>query len=330
MTRTSRIFSVCCIATSFAFSFPAGASDNSPDKHASSALWRHRGNIESLNLFYGIGGKDRQPVGKFTFVKEDNSGSSPKFEVVDGRGVHWKVKLGAETKSETAATRLVWAAGYFTDEDYYQFEIEVKNLPKLKRGHEFTWADGVVRGVRLERIVKEQKKIGNWSWFKNPFAGTKELDGLRIMMALINNWDLKQVNNAIYRLNGTETRYVVSDLGATFGETGDAFTRSRSNPSDYSETSFVQKVTPDHVDFNLKSRPFFLSAIHVPYYVERTRMQDVVKSIPLAHAKWLGKLLGQLSDQQILDCFRAAGYSPSEIAVSAAMVKERIGDLNRF
>ena len=39
------------------------------------------------------------------------------------------------------------------------------------------------------------------------------------MMALINNWDLKDVNNAIYRGKDGELVYMVSDLGASFGTT---------------------------------------------------------------------------------------------------------------
>jgi len=286
--------------------------------------------VESLDLRYGAGGKEHEPSGTFTFVKEDKEGTAAKFEIVDEQGVRWKVKLGEETKSETAASRLVWAAGYFTDEDYYLPEIRVEKMPKLDRGSKFVSADGVVHGARLERNVRGQKKSGNWSWFKNPLVGTKELDGLRIMMALINNWDLKEVNNAIYQEQGEGPRYVVSDLGATFGETGNAITRSKSNAGDYSGSKFIQKVKTDRVDFFLSSRPFFLSAVNVPYYSKRTHMQDIVKDIPLAHAKWLGKLLEPLSDEQIRDCFRAAGYSPEDIEGNAAMVKERIKDLNRL
>jgi hypothetical protein len=266
---------------------------------------------------------------KFTFDKEDKQGTSPKFEVVDEQGVRWKAKLGEEAKSETAATRLVWAAGYFTDEDYYLPELRVEKMPGLDRGRQFVSADGVVQGVRLERRVKGQKKSGNWSWFKNPFVGTKELNGLRIMMALINNWDLKEINNAIYE-TGEGPRYVVSDLGASFGKTGNSITRSKNNSGDYSGTRFIQKVTPEHVDFFLSSRPFVLSVFNVPNYATRTHMQDIVKEIPLADAKWLGKLLEPLSDEQIRDCFRAAGYSPDEVEGNAAMVKERIKDLNRL
>ena len=292
---------------------------------ATGAMWR------LLDLLYGAGGKDTRPAGKFTFVQEDKQGTAPKFRNGGpSRVVTWKFKLGGRAKSETAASRLVWAAGYFTDEDYYLPELRVEKMPKLARGHELVSADGVIHGARLERKVQGLKKPGNWSWFKNPFVGTKELNGLRVMMALINNWDLKEVNNTIYDAKGEGSRYVVSDLGATFGETGNTITRSKSNPGDYSDSQFIEKVTPDHVDFILSSRPLFITAFDVPNYATRTHMQDVVKKIPVADARWLGKLLGPLSDEQIRDCFRAAGYSPEEVEGNAAMVKERIKDLNRF
>jgi hypothetical protein len=62
-------------------------------------------------LFYGSGGKDLEPRGPFTFVKEDLDGSNPKFVATAENGVKWKVKLGAEARPETAASRLVWAVG---------------------------------------------------------------------------------------------------------------------------------------------------------------------------------------------------------------------------
>jgi hypothetical protein len=301
---------------------------SAPDR--SGGLRRDRGNIRSLNLLYGPGGKAHLPAGKFTFVKEDQEGTAPKFEIVDEQGVHWKAKLGEETRSETAATRLVWAAGYFTDEDYYLPELRVEKLPKLNRGRQYVSKGGVVRGVRLERKVEGQKKTGNWSWFKNPYVGTKELDGLKIMMALMNNWDLKEVNNAIYQEQGEQPRYVVSDLGATFGRTGNPLVRSKNNLRDYRRTKFIQKVKPEEVDFFLSSRPFFLTAIDVPNYVTRTKMQSLAKHISRTHAKWLGQLLGQLSTEQIRDCFRAAGYSTGEVAGFAQVVQGRIKDLNRL
>jgi len=143
-------------------------------------------------------------------------------------------------------------------------------------------------------------------------------------MALINNWDLKGVNNAVYADKGTRRRYVVSDLGASFGETGITINRSKSNLEDSMGTTFIQKATPECVDFFLSTRPFFPTVVDVPNYVARTKMQDVAKHIPRTHAKWLGQLLRQLSAEQIRDCFRAAGYSPEEVEGLSKMVQGRI------
>ena len=163
--------------------------------------------MSSLNLLYGAGGKGHAPDARetFTFIAEDPQASSPKFTVADARGVEWKVKLGEETQSETAAARFLWAAGYFVDEDYYLPELTVTGLPQLRRGDEFVALGGMVRGARLERKLKDVEKRGTWDWFDNPFAGTRTLNGLRVMMALLNNWDLKDVNNQIYEA-GTQRR----------------------------------------------------------------------------------------------------------------------------
>src|SRR5262249_13225737 len=90
------------------------AEDGSPH---TPVLWRQPDDISSRDLFWGPGGKEHAPHGRFTFQKEDSAGSSPKFDVVDQDGVRWRVKLGPEARPETAASRLLWAVGYFTNED---------------------------------------------------------------------------------------------------------------------------------------------------------------------------------------------------------------------
>jgi hypothetical protein len=293
------------------------------------AIWRDPGLPAALDLFYGAGGKEHapDPNGKYTFLKEDMNGTSPKFDVKDEHGVRWRVKLGQEPQSETAATRLLWAAGYFVDEDYFLSEIKVAGLPTLQRGQEFVTADGAVRRARLERRTKEIKKLGSWDWFHNPFLGTRELNGLRVMMSLLNNWDLKTINNSIYEVDG-EQRYLVSDVGATFGKTGGRATRSKSVVHDYVGSKFVGKVRPDSVDFVMHSRPFFLTAVDVPDYRDHARMEKITRQIPRADAVWLGKRLSQLSDEQIKDCFRAGGYTPREVDSLAQEVEKRITELN--
>ena len=291
-------------------------------------IWRDPGDMTALNLIDGAGGKEDapNPNGPFTFVKEDAQATSPKFDVTDGEGVRWRVKLGQEPQSETAATRFLWAAGYFVDEDYYLPQAKIIGLPKLQRGANFTSPDGTVRGARFERRLKDVKDLGLWDWFDNPFLGTQEFNGLRVMMSLLNNWDLSVPNNSIYGME-SERRYVITDVGATFGNTGNSLTRSKSAPKEYADSAFIEHQTPGFVDFVLHSRPFVLSAVNVPNYRNRTRMEQVTKHIPRADAKWLGQRLSLLSGEQIRDGFRAAGYSHDDVEVYAKTLQKRIAEL---
>lgn len=292
-------------------------------------LWRKPSNIASRDLIYGAGGKAHLPGKKLTFIKEDKGGSNPKFEVKDEKGVTWKVKLGLEAQSETAATRLLWAVGYFTDEDYYYPEIQVNGLKKLSRNSSLVSADGKVLGARLERVFEDMQAT-TWSWFDNPLARSKEMNGLKVMMALINNWDLKAENNKMVMRGGTEPRFIVSDLGATFGKTGDHLVRSRNNISDFLTSKFIKKVGPEEVDFVLHSRPHPFLFFHLPYYLERTRMERITKHIPRTDARWIGELLNGLSNKQLGDAFRAAGYSASQVSALTGKIKSRIAELNRL
>src|SRR5437016_151930 len=92
------------------------------------ALWNDPTDIASRNLFYGPGGEKDQPHGPFVFLKEDLDGSNVKFVIRDQDGTKWKVKLGQEVRSETAASRLVWAAGYHANEDYFLSEMRVDQM----------------------------------------------------------------------------------------------------------------------------------------------------------------------------------------------------------
>jgi hypothetical protein len=294
-------------------------------------IWRNPGNVSKLNLFYGEGGKSDapDPHDRFTFLKEDLHGTSPKFDIYDERGRTWRVKLGQESRPETAATRLLWAAGYFVTEDYYVPMLRVEGLPRLRRGRQFVSAHGSVRGARLQLRRDDVRKLGDWDWFHNSFEGTRSFNALRVMICLIDNWDLKDDNNAIYAVGG-ERRFVITDLGASFGKTGNYFTRSKGVPADYSRAKFVARLDSDRVDLVMHSRPFFLMALRPHEYHERARMEDIGRDIPVADARWIGQLLARLSPQQLRECFKAAGYSPADTDAYVRSVQVRIAELNRL
>lgn len=306
--------------------------------NAPALLWQQPADIASRDLYYGPGGKEHAPHTTYTFLREDLNGTNPKFDVRDENGVKWRVKLGVEARPETVASRLVWAVGYYANEDYFLPELRVENMPHLKRGQNLVGPDGTVRDVRLKRFRDGEKKIGEWKWRENPFNRQREFNGLRVMMALMNNWDLKDTNNAIYEekkdveSGSPQLHYEVSDLGASFGTTGRSWTHSRSkgNLSSYRHSKFISKVTPEYVDFNVPGTPAVIYVFTPKEYITRMDMRWIGKRIPRSDAKWIGGLLGQLSPEQIRDAFRAAGYSPQQVDDFAGAVEERIAQLNKL
>ena len=295
-------------------------------------LWLQPADIASRNLFYGPGGEKDAPHSTFTFIKEDLSGTNPKLVVRDENGVKWKVKLGVEARPETAATRLVWAVGYSANDDYFLPELRVQGLPAhLHRGQNLVRPDGLIENARLKRYVEGEKKIGEWRWRENPFSGTRELNGLRVMMALINNWDLKDANNSVYDEKGSKEQvYLVSDLGASFGTTGRSWTATmgKGNLGSYKRSKFIGKVTPEYVDFDVPTRPAVIILFKPMDFIERLEMHWIGKHIPRADVEWIGGLLAQLSPAQIQDAFRAAGYRPAEVREFSNVVEDRIAALN--
>ncbi|HTR37660.1 MAG TPA: hypothetical protein VMH80_17255 [Bryobacteraceae bacterium] len=336
------------VIVAFATSLAAPAAVKKRVKHAKSAeentrgtlavLWQEPRDLTSRNLYFGPGGRRDEPHGPFTFIEEDLKGSNPKFSVRDRDGVKWKVKLGVEARPETVATRLVWAVGYFANEDYFLPVFRVDDMPPLERKHagKFVEPDGSMRNVRLKREPDDEKKIGTWRWRNDPFSGTREWNGLRVLMALINNWDLKDINNSVYLLKGRgapdERVYMVSDLGASFGTAwlDRTHEKSKGNLSWYERTKFITAVHGDSVNFEDPRRPAFVVLVNPHEFFSRLGLRWIGRDIPRDDARWIGGLLAKLSERQVREAFEAAGYSPTEVHGFTSVVESRIAALNRL
>jgi hypothetical protein len=297
-----------------------GSSDGRGAQDGRPVLWEDPTDIESRDLFNGPGGAQGAPDanGKFTFVKRSPGGTSEKIQVDDDKGRKWTVKFGPEARPETSATRIVWAAGYIVDQDYF-----VKRTHIEGRGGFNIW------DVRFERRDDGYKEEGVWSWESNPFNGTRELQGLKVLMVLLNNWDLKTVNNKIVRPDkksggDRDIRvYYVADLGGTLGKTGSPFQKlpffgnapagSKGNPDDYASQPFIERVANGQVAFYYKGKD-----------------PKAVEGISVENARWIGNLLGRLSDKQLSDAFRAGGFSESEITIYVRAMRDRINQLKNL
>lgn len=314
---------------------PALAQQATVKTSGNAVLWSDPGNIRSRNLYWGPGGEGHQPQLPVEFIQEDMHGTSPKFEVRDADGKKWTAKMGLEPRPETAASRLLWAMGYAANENYYYEHLQVANLPTpLRRGQKFVKPGGEVANVRLQRHPPGYDRAGRWSWRHNLFYGTREFNGLRVMMGLIANWDLKDDNNAILEKEHSSgpSLYQVSDVGTSMGTPGKRYTDrlSKGNLAVYKRTKLIAHKHDDYIDLNFPKRPPLveLFAFEWGFFFHQLRMRWIGKHIPRQDAKWIGSLLAQLSPDQIRDAFRAAGYSPLEIDAYTQAVISRIQELN--
>jgi len=269
-------------------------------------LWQRPDDISARDLYLGPGGTAMRPdLRRITFVKEQKGGYSKKYEVRDGSGRKWIVKIGNEAQSETSAIRLLWGVGYLTEVNYLVPRVTIPGK-------------GTFTNVRFEARPENWKRVGEWKWKQNPFIRTPEYQGLKIMMALMNNWDLKDSNNEIVKLrgsNGDELHYIISDLGATFGHASTTplfwrFTRSRNNPAKLARSKFFEQVKGHRVVLHFGGKN-----------------SGLMKDITIDDAQWMASWLSQLSDAQLRDVFRAANYPPSEINLLALTVRERTNEL---
>src|SRR5829696_8841453 len=265
-------------------------------------MWERPNDIASRDLYLGPGGAAMRPdVRRITFIKEEKGGYSKKYRVRDASGREWVAKIGKEAQSETSAVRLLYGLGYLTEVNYLVPRVTIPGK-------------GTFTNVRFEARPENWKRAGEWQWKENPFVGTQQLQGLKILMALINNWDLKDSNNVILKV-GDELRYAISDLGATFGHASTTpilwqFTRSRNNPSNYAKSNFFEKVKGNRVVLHFGGKN-----------------SGLMKDLRIQDAQWIGSLLSQLTDGQIRDAFRAANYRPDQINLLASAVRERTNEL---
>lgn len=259
--------------------------------------------VSSRDLFRGPTSEGIVPVlEKVTFLGRQPGGNNLKYRIKDGSGREWVVKIADESQAEVAAVRFLWAVGYRTEIDQIVPRINIEKI-------------GSYKNARFEARPETIKRGERWSWTNNPHIGTKEFDGLKIMMALVNNWDLKDDNNIIIT-DGGKSYMVVSDLGSSFGKLAkrndSRSGRSVNDPEGFANAGFIKAVNNGVVEFDYRG-----GGAHL------------MSGIKVENARWLVERLLKLSDKQISDAFRAANYSDEDIALYTSAVKARIAALDK-
>jgi hypothetical protein len=293
-------------------------------------IWRDPGNISQLDLTNGPGGVNGAPKPPFQFLQEHLTGSQPCVSIRDAAGRRWRVKWGDEVRSENFAVRLAWACGYFAETTYFLESGQIDGATGLQRARHCIAVDCRFENARFEMDDPDIRKLfeeHSWAWNDNPFVGTRELQGLKILTMLLSDWDTKDrrdvargSNTAIfeYRVGRwrCEARYLITDWGGSMGRWGgNIVTRGRWDPAGFEAQTpeFVVAVDEQTVRFG--------------YVGERTA--DVAVGITVENVRWLYEYLGQLSDAQLRAALDASGATAEESDRFARALRDRITQLGR-
>jgi hypothetical protein len=276
-------------------------------------LWQEPSDIHQRDLFHGPGGSKLTPRdASFIFVARDTSGWSPGFDVRSENGTGWSVKLGPEAQSEVVSSRILWAIGFHQPPTHF---LERWTLTGVESGAQ--------PPGRFRPSLENQKVVGDWSWYENPFVGSRAFAGLIVANLILNSWDWKTSNNKIYELsdpvNGVSRWYVVRDLGASLGRTTYPgwlkWFRLR---------GFGQGTRNDLPGF--ESQDFITGTDNRgrPEFDYRGIYRDVIETVTFADVRWVCGLLNRLSDEQWRDAFRAGGYDPGQTGRYLTKIKAKI------
>jgi len=293
-------------------------------------LWRDPGDVGRLDMSAGPGGPGSEPAPPFRFLEEHTTGSQPCVSVTDARQRVWRVKWGDEVRSENVAVRLAWACGYFAETTYFIPRGTIEGATELQRARSCIGEDCRFAEARFELedpAVRTMFEEHSWAWNDNPFVGTHELHGLKILVMLLSNWDTKDrrdvargSNTAIFEhrisRRRREARYLITDWGGSMGRWGGTIvTRGRWDPAGFAAQTpqFITGVDRDTVTFG--------------YAGQRTA--DVSTGIGITDVAWLYRYLGRITDAQLRAALEASGASAEDNAAFTQSLCDRIVQLGR-
>ena len=301
---------------------PSAGSDAKP------VLWQPPGSITLQDWIWGPGGEARAPKPPYVFIEEDLKGTNPKLKVRDAKGDQWIVKFGAENHSEVFASRLLYALGYLTEPSYFVASGVIRDAHNLRRARPYLAKDGSFVYARFK--LHEHKTLRHvdtptWTWNDNPFMGTPELNGLKILIMLTSNWDAKDArdgegsNTTVHSSAASSSGplyYEFSDWGATIGKWGGFFQRDKWDPAGYRDQTkdFARAGSGEAIEWGYRGK----------------HGKDITSGISTSDVRWLLTYLSRVTDEELRAGLRASGATDSQIDIFTSSIRDRIEQLQRL
>ena len=233
-------------------------------------------------------------------------------------------------------TRLAWACGYVVETEYFVARGQITGAHGLTRAAGYVKGDGSFADARFQLRTDKPKFLTdhNWTWTSNPFAGTPQLNGLKVLVMLLSNWDTKDArdmtnpgpagqtgtadsNLAIFEDSdaaGPRYLFFVSDWGASLGRWGSSpGSRSKWECTGYAEDTpnLVKGVDRGIVKWGYGGK----------------HNSSITGGIRVSDVQWLMQYLGRVTDAQLRRGLAASGAAPEQLECYLPSIRRRISEL---
>jgi hypothetical protein len=322
--RFATVIGLCCAITFYA---PAigGAADAATKSSTKSRrleairhaqVWKAT-DVRSMNLKAGPQGpsafKPNETVSCSFVQRPHGRGSTLKFPCATASGDELKVRYGktnGEVYAQVAATRLLWALGFWSNR-MYPVKVACGGCPPdpFKDHHaaarsKITTFDPATIDVKADGDTVETKPDEGWSWDeldqvdeKAGGASRSQRDALALLAVLMQHSSNKAINQRILCLDPpgcSHTVMMISDAGKTFGRA------NALNNDDRAAVNFKE----------WSSQPIWRGATGCVGALPRS-WSGTLRNPHVGEAgrKFLADLLIQLTDAQLHDLFEVSRFT---------------------
>lgn len=163
----------------------------------------------------------------------------------------------------------------------------------------------ITKPANVQIETPHTHNIGPWDFSANGHKDLRELRGAGLLAAWLGWWDSRFENTRVRLVkteNGKAIKHFWTDLGGGLGAAGGTFRHSCEKPGDFG-WSFT-RVVSSH------GQPRFEIDGYEP--VEDT---PAFAEMTIDDARWMARLIGQLTEHQIVEALAASGFAPSDLRV---------------
>ena len=262
-------------------------------------LWSEPKDIADRDLLRGASREAEAPSKSevYTVMALDKTGFSRGYDVKGPDGREWDIKVGKEVQPEIVLSRILWALGYHQPQTYYVTG----------------WQLAGILGIRGRAGAlppqSDHESEGEWAWRENPFAGTRPLQGL-----VADQPPAEQLTTS----KRATTASIACAMPKRSRSVDTSFRISAPRSESRADFPYVRGTRndiDDYEDLNLIRSAQWLR-VQLDY---RGSHADILERLSAADVIWACELMNRLSDAQLDDAFKAAGYPPD---IRAALHRE--------